>query len=109
MMKKRSCWIFFVIFFFVLTMFSVGCGHDRNTGDICEVSMRDYYTKEDFKSIIVGESTYQDVYNIAPIELMQVTSYGGFCEYPMQHGGYVRIKFYGQHLIVGCIEEVSLP
>ena len=69
--------------------------------------MQDYYTKEDFKSITIGESTYQDVYNIASSESMQMTSYGGFCEYPMQNGGYVRIKFYGKDMIVGAIEEVS--
>ena len=72
-----------------------------------ETSARDYYKKEDFQSITLGESTYQDVHKIAPIESMQITSYGGFCQYPMQNGGYVRIKFYGKHLIVGAVEELS--
>ena len=40
---------------------------------------------------------------------MQITSYGGFCKYPMQNGGDIRIKFYGKDLIVGDIEEVYLP
>ena len=71
--------------------------------------MKDYYTREDFQSIVIGKSTYQDVYVIAPIETLQITSYGGFCDYPMQNGGYVRIKFYEKNLIVGDIEEISLP
>ena len=69
--------------------------------------MIDYYEKEDFQSIIIGESTFQDVYKIASEGAIQITSYGGFCEYPMQNGGYIRIKFYGKDMIVGAIEEVS--
>ena len=68
--------------------------------------MRDYYKIDDFQSIIIGESTYQDVYKITHSETMQVTSYGGFCECPTQSGGYIRIKFYGKELIVGAIEEI---
>ena len=78
-----------------------------NTDGEEKSSVADYYKKEDFKSITIGESTYQDVYNIAPVESMQTTSYGGFCQYPMENGGYIRIKFYGEELIVGGIEEVS--
>lgn len=43
-----------------------------------------YYSKEDFASIVEGESTYRDVYSIAQLETMQVTSYGGVCEYPTE-------------------------
>ena len=77
-----------------------------NTIDFNEVSMKDYYQIEDFNSITIGESTYQDVYEIAPVKSMQTASYGGFCEYPMQNGGCIRIKFYGKNLIVGAIEEI---
>jgi hypothetical protein len=91
-----------------LVLFS-GCCPRSNINDFGEESMIEYYQKEDFQSIIIGESTFLDVYIVAPTESMQVTSYGGFCEYPMEDGGYVRIKFYGEDLIVGAIEEYSLP
>ena len=69
--------------------------------------MKEYYKKEDFQSIVIGESTFNDVYQIAPSESINITSYGGFCEYPMQNGGYVVIKFYGEDLIVAGIEEMK--
>ena len=71
--------------------------------------MKEYYVKADFQSITVGESTFQDVYKIAPWEFLQTTSYGGFCEYPTHNGGCIRIKFYGKELLVGEIEEVLPP
>lgn len=108
-MKRISNWVILIVVFLAFMVLLIGCGSTSNTNDLSEVSMSDYYRKEDFKSITIGKSTYQDVYNIASPELMQITSYGGFCEYPMQNGGYVRIKFYGKDLIVGVIEEVSLP
>ncbi len=85
-----------------------GCDSNSGINDFADVSMMDYNKKEDFQSITIGKSTYQDVYEIASPASMQITSYGGVCEYPMQNGGYVRIKFYGKDLIVGDIEEVSL-
>lgn len=93
----------------ILFVFSVtACEQQTDNEDLQEVSMKEYYSKEDFQSIVIGESTYQDVYNIVPLESIQVTSYGGMCEYPMQDGGCIRIKFYGKELIVGMI-EVDLP
>ncbi len=102
---KRINHIFLFIVICVLIMF-IGCGVVQQFRDSDEVSMKEYYRKEDFNAIIIGKSTYQDVYNIAPLESMQVTSYGAFCEYPTQMGGYIRIKFYGRDMIVGAIEEV---
>lgn len=69
---------------------------------------RNYYTEEIFQSIKIGESTFRDVYEIAPTETMQVTSYGGFCEYAMENGGSIRIKFVGEDLVVDDIEVISL-
>ena len=69
---------------------------------------KNYYTEENFQSIKVGESTFRDVYEIAPTETMQVTSYGGFCEYAMENGGSIRIKFVGEGLVVDDIEVISL-
>ena len=51
--------------------------------------------------------TNKNVYEIAPHESMQVTSYGGFCDYPLKNGGYIRVDFYGKDLIVGAVKEVS--
>ena len=68
---------------------------------------KNYYTEENFQSIKVGESTFRDVYEIAPTETMQVTSYGGFCEYAMENGGSIRIKFVGEGLVVDDVEVIS--
>lgn len=59
---------------------------------------------DDFKTIKVGESTCQDVYEIAPLDSLMVTSYGAMCEYPTQDGRYICIKFYASELIVGLIK-----
>lgn len=72
-----------------------------------ETSMIDYYNKEDFKSITIGESTWKDVFSIAPTQSMQITSYGGYCDFPMQTGGCIRIKFQGKNMIVWAIEEID--
>lgn len=108
---KKICKVFALVVYivcFVYIMCLVGCvtktnKNDHESGD----SMREYYISEDFSSITVGESTFRDVYEIAPHESMQVTSYGGFCDYPLKNGGYIRIDFYGKDLIVGAVKEVS--
>lgn len=66
-----------------------------------------YYTKDDFSAIVIGESTYYDVNDVAPMKEIEITSEGGFCEYPMKHGGSVRITFVGKDLVVHSIEEVE--
>ena len=104
-MKRINYWI--IVVCLVSMVWHSGCSSTSSTNDFTGEPMRDYYKKEDFQSITIGESTYQDVHKIAPTESMQITSYGGFCQYPMQNGGYVRIKFYGKHLIVGAVEELS--
>jgi len=104
-MKRINYWT--IVVCIVSMIWFSGCNSTSSTNNFTGESMRDYYKTEDFQSIIIGESTYKDVYQIAPTESMQITSYGGFCQYPMQNGGYVRIKFYGRYLIVGAIEELS--
>lgn len=89
---------------FVLVILVAGCASSLNPKPSNEGDAKSYYTMEDFESIIVGESTYADVYEIAPVDVMQVTSYGGFCEFPMQDKGYILIKFHGKELIVNSIE-----
>ena len=105
-MKKKYLIVFIVGCFIFMNML-VGCSSKPSTNHSEVVSMRDNYRIEDFESIIIGESTFKDVYETVAAESMQVTSYGGFCEYPMQDGGCIRVKFYGKDLIVGAIEEVS--
>ena len=102
-MKISFVSIIAFLVFIVLLLGSnlVSCNINQN-----EESMIVYYQKEDFQSIVIGETKFQDVYEIAPTEFIQVTSYGGFCDYPIKNGGYIRIKFYGSDLIVGSIEEV---
>ena len=98
-----------VVFCFVFTVLLSGCSAKLSKDDLDKTSTKDHYRMEDFQTIIVGESTHQDVYKIGPTGAIQVTSYGGFCEYPMQNGGYIRIKFYGPDLVVGAIEEIEQP
>lgn len=107
-MKRIMNWIIIAAICLVGMASVFGCGLIPSTNDGREAAMKDHYTREDFQSIVIGESTYQDVYAIAPMEALQITSYGGFCDYPMQNGGYVRIKFYEKNLIVGDIEEISM-
>jgi hypothetical protein len=71
------------------------------------MNMKEYYSMEDFDSIIIKKSTYKDVFEIAPIDSMQITSYGGFCIFPKKDGGYIRIDFVGNDLIVINITEVN--
>lgn len=103
---KLKCIFLVVCLMFIVLFF--GCTLESRTNNGNEVFMKKYYKKEDFQSIIIGQSNYHDVYKIASVESMQITSYGGVCEYPMQDGGCVRIKFYGKELIVGAIDEVFL-
>ena len=70
-----------------------------------EKLLKIYYVIEDFKSISIGDSSFKDVYEIAPSNSIQITSYGGFCEYPTENGGFIRIKFQGEDLIVISIEK----
>lgn len=62
-----------------------------------------YYSIEDFQSIVVGKTTFQDVYKLFPAEGMIVTSYGGLCNYATESGS-ICIQFYGSDLVVGAIE-----
>ena len=107
-MKKINAWLIFITICTMGMLFLSGCESNSNNNDFNEVSMKEYYKIEDFQSITIGESTYQDVCKIASSKSIQMTSYGCFCEYPMQSGGYIRIKFYGPDLVVGDIQEVFL-
>lgn len=99
---------------FALAFLMFGCNSTSNidgsyTSSSDEVYMGNYYELDDFKDIVIGESTFDDVYVVAPTESMQATSYGGVCQYPLENGGFLRIKFFGKDLVVGDIEEIFLP
>ena len=94
-----------VVTYLVLILSQIGCGNKRDNNGNKEIYMKEYYAIEDFDSISIGNSSFKDVYEIAPIDSMQTTSYGGFCEYPTENGGCIRIKFQGKELIVFSIEE----
>lgn len=106
-MKRVCCHNVLLVICTVFVVLSVGCGQKLNKNHSDGASMKEYYSKEDFQSIEIGKSTYKDVYNIAPPQFIQVTSYGGFCEYPMRSGDCLRIKFYGKEMIVGMVEVDS--
>ncbi len=89
-----------------ISLFS-GCRGQSNTNATGEVLMQEYYKLEDFRWVTIGETNFQDVYKIATSESMQITSYGGVCEYPIYGGGYIRIKFYGKDLVVGSLEKID--
>lgn len=108
MKNKHYCYCFVLIAVYVSMMvFVIGCGSASVSDGTSEVTMEHYYTLEDFQSLVIGQSTHSDLYDIAPSDVMLATSYGGLCEYPKQGGGYIHVKLYGPDLIVGAIEEVS--
>lgn len=91
----------FLCMVLVIVVTTSACNTHNHSAD---VSRKKYYSEEDFQTIIVDESTYRDVYEIAPEGTMQVTSYGGVCKYPTKDGAYIIIKFYGSQLVVGSID-----
>ena len=68
------------------------------------------YDIDDFNSIVVGESTFIDVHNIAPDLGMQETDYGGYFEYPYKNPKF-RIEFVGNGAsadsIISKIEKIG--
>ncbi len=88
----------------LIILILAACEQETGSKKLEENAMIKYYSINDFEHIVEGKSTYKDVYDIAPPESVQVTSYGVMCEYPMEDGGCIRIKFYGEESIVGTIE-----
>ena len=97
---------YFLIVIVIFVFFMIGCESELTTNQSSEDSMTNYYTKEYFDSIIIGKSTYWDLYDVAVPELVQSASFGAICKYPMQNGGYVQIYIYGKDMVVGAIKEV---
>lgn len=104
MKRNNIIYAVLIALFIAMMLLNTSCEQYSNPNSNAEESMELYYTLDDFQSIIVGESTFQDVYDIAPPISLTTTSYGGFCEYPSADGKYIHIKFYGAEMIVGAIE-----
>lgn len=94
-MKKLFCKIFLWVLIFL-------CFYGIYALYFAENQLKEYYVMEDFQDIKIGKSTFHDVYRIAPVPMID-TSYGGKCEYPMQDGKKIYIKFYEERLLVGEI------
>lgn len=62
------------------------------------------FNMEDFSCIVVGQSTFQDVYEITSCSGLVSSACGGAAEYPTENG-YVRIEFSGSDLVVVRLEE----
>ncbi len=96
--------VLLIAVFIAAMLINTSCEQYANEKINSGESMESYYMLDDFQSIIIGESTYKDVYDIAPPISVTTTSYGGFCEYPSADGKHIYIKFYGAEMIVGAIE-----
>ena len=85
------------------------CGQKTNIEPVNGTAMKEFYSIEDFQSLVLSESTLKDLQRIAPAETISVTSYGGVCEYPTENGGKIQVKLHFQpdseEWIVMAIEE----
>lgn len=86
---------------------STACSQKPDSIIQSENIAKNYYSMEDFRSIIIGKSTLSDVTEIAFVESLYSQSYGALCELPMEDGRYIQIKFLGNDMIVGSIEVVE--
>lgn len=65
-----------------------------------------YYELEDFESIVMGQSTAQDLLNLAPCDLAFPSAQGLLFIYPMEDGKWIVVKFYNNPNGVGELEFV---
>lgn len=73
------------------------------------IKTTDTYTLEDFDSIVVSESTLEDLNRIAVCDRLYLTSFGGVLEYPTEDGRWIRIKIVGANSVVESVEIVETP
>lgn len=76
------------------------CNIQKSTLPSSSEVMNNYYSLNDFDWIKIGKSTYKDLSDIFGTTLVCYTSYGGICEFPMENGNYIQIKFYGSEMII---------
>lgn len=102
-MKRIKKFSRVIVIYIVLIVSFAACNSSSNIPD--KEAEAVYYNINDFQSLIIGESTFKDVYNIAPDFTMYAVSYGALCEYLSDAGGKIYVRLYGKELIVGEIEE----
>ena len=77
-------------------------------GTIGSVPEGQYYTMEDFSSLVVYQSTYEDVCKLIPQEQqpeMNKRNSISYCDYPTEAGGFIRIFYLGKELMITAIEH----
>ena len=80
----------------LLVVLMTACVQKSNNDASSEAKMKEYYSLEDFQSLVLWESTLADLHNIAGAETITMTSYGGVCEYPTTSGKTIQVKLYYQ-------------
>ncbi len=87
--------------------------NSRNEGLVSGYSFEEqeysgpYFTMENFESLIVGESTFNDVLDIACPYKTFLSAYGFDCVYPMADGKWILVRINGDIHCVGAIEIIS--
>ena len=103
-MKKIKHLPFVIIICTVLAASLAACNASSTVTDSGAETETVCYNINDFQSLKIGESTFDDVYNVAPDFTMYAASYGALCEYASDTGGKIWVKLYGEELIWGAIE-----
>lgn len=78
----------------------VGCDWCMKT-----YNSKQFYNENDFDFIIVGETTIHDVYKVAQTQVIYPAWYGSYCDYPLDDGSCIRVKFDYKDVVCG-VEEV---
>lgn len=90
-------------------LFVLLCAFSLLTTDCNTKDNMAYYELDDFEGIIVGQSTAQDVLELAPCDTAAVSAEGIVLSYPMEDGRWIVIKFYENQNSVGAIAIVDNP
>ncbi|MBQ3229786.1 MAG: hypothetical protein IJB49_02080 [Clostridia bacterium] len=79
----------------VTLVFFTSCDQIQIAQESSEVQQKMYYDIDDFESIIVGKSTYNDICDLFPDYgfAVMLTSYGLLAEFPTKNSDYIHIKF----------------
>ena len=75
-------------------------------GTIGSVPEGQYYTMEDFSSLVLHQSTYEDVCKLIPeAQQPEMSKHNSvsYCDYPTETGGFIRILFVRENLLVVSI------
>ena len=94
--KKMLSFILFMLFIYALSGCNIQTSSPKNFKEVTN----SYYSLDDFDCIMIGKSTYNDLSDVFGTILVCYTSYGGICEFPMENGNYIQIKFYGSDMVI---------